>query len=777
MDFPLRTGDGGCSSAMTVKGKTIKNNQSTFIIMKTNKITLIFLLLLAFASGTFAQGFIEGTVYEETENGERTPLPGVNVYWKIVNEGVVTDANGHYKIPLHERIGCLVFSCISYENDTIHHLVEPAHYDHVFHSVHMLNEVEIQAREKASFINPIKAIAVQEITSENLKRAACCTLAGSFENNASVDVAYSDAVTGAKQIQLLGLSGIYTQMMTEIIPNFRGLASTFGLNYVPGTWMNGIQVSKGTSSVRNGFESITGQINVDYKEPLPDKSEKVFLNLYANSMLMTDFNFNGRVKVGKNDGIMLFGHVSHNHMKMDGNNDTFLDDPMTTQYNVFLRYTHPHKGRVGCKLGLKALKETRLGGQMDFDPKHRLDAGYNFYGIGINTERYEAFAKGGYHFDRKDTSLGTQHQVTYHKVNSYYGLTDYNANQLSYYGNLLFDSYIVNDHHSYSVGASYTYDKYNEHLNDSAFQRVEHVPGAFVEYNFTDDHHWNVIAGFRADYNSYYHKMLYTPRLHVRFKTHDELAIRVSAGRGYRSPNVLAENSTMLASAREIVFVDTPKMEEAWNYGINLTKGFDIGWRELTIQADFYRTDFVNQIVLDRDADAHQIRIYNLDGKSYSNSAQIEVNCEVFKDFDLTLAFRYNDVKMTINDTVREKPFVNRYKGLITMSYAPGTWQFDLTTQFNGDSRVPSLAGNATAVTAEQNIERSPFYVIMNAQIMKKLGKCWEIYVGGENLTNFKQTNPIIAASNPNSEDFDASMVWGPLSGIRAYLGVRFQIK
>ena len=745
--------------------------------MKTNKITLITLLLMAFATTAFAQGFIEGTVYEQNENGEKTPLPGVNVYWKIVNEGVVTDAHGHYKIPLHERIGCLVFSCISYENDTIHHMVEPAHYDHIFNSAHILNEVEIKAREKASYINPITPMAVQNITSESLKRAACCTLAGSFENNASVDVNYSDAVTGAKQIQLLGLSGIYTQMMTEIIPNFRGLASTFGLNYVPGTWMNGIQVSKGTSSVRNGYESITGQINVDYKEPLPNKSEKVFFNLYANSMLMTDFNFNGRVKVGKNDGIMLFGHVSHNFMKMDDNGDTFLDDPMTTQYNVFLRYNHPHIGHFGCKLGIKALKETRLGGQMDFDPKHRLDEGYNLYGIGINTERYEAFAKGGYHFDRKDTSLGLQQQVTYHKMDSYYGLTDYNANQLSYYANLLFDSYIVNDHHTYSVGASYTYDKYDEHLKDSTFLRVEQVPGVFAEYVFNDDHHWSVIAGFRADYNTYYKKMLYTPRLHIRFKTHDDFAIRVSAGKGYRSPNVLAENSTMLASARRIVFKNTPKMEDAWNYGINLTKSITFGWRDLILQADFYRTDFVNQIVLDRDADAHQVRIYNLDGKSYSNSAQIEANCEIFKDFDLTLAFRYNDVKMTINDTLREKPFVNRYKGLVTMSYAPGTWQFDFTTQFNGDSRVPDLSGNATAVAHGQDIRRSPFYVIMNAQVMKKLGKCWEIYIGGENLTNYTQKYPIISAENPMSEDFDASMVWGPLSGMRAYLGVRFSIK
>ena len=747
--------------------------------MKTKQLTLITLLLMAFATSAFAQGYIEGTVYEETD-GKRTPLPGVNVYWKIVNEGTVTDANGHYKIPLHETICCLVFSCISYENDTVHHMSEPAHYDHVFHSIHMLNEVEIAARQKASFINPIKAIAVQEISSEGLRRAACCSLAESFETNASVDVSYSDAVTGAKQIELLGLSGLYTQMMAENMPNFRGLASAFGLNYVPGTWMNAIQISKGTSSVRNGYESISGQINVDYKRPEPGESEKLFLNLYGSTMTMTELNFNTRWNVGKNGSMMVLGHANHNFMSMDGNGDGFMDDPMVTQGNIFLRYNYAKNWFEGM-WGVKALKERRFGGM----EHHNRDSEHNPHNFNINTTRYEAFSKTGFIFDRENTSLGFQQQFVFHDLgSSYFGRTGYDATQTSYYANLLFDSYLVNDHHKYSVGASYSYDKYDERLSelqinsDSTFQRIEHVPGVFAEYVFNDEHHWSVIAGFRADYNSYYQKMLYTPRLHVRFKTHDEFTIRASAGKGYRSPNVLAENSTIFSSARHLVFSQEPlKMEEAWNYGINLTKAIDIGWRELTLQADFYRTDFVNQIVLDRDADAHEVRIYNLDGKSYSNSAQIEANCEIFKDFDLTLAFRYNDVKMTINDTLREKPFVNRYKGLVTMSYAPGTWQFDFTTQFNGDSRVPDLSGNATAVAHHQDIKRSPFYVIMNAQITKKLGKCWEVYVGGENLTNFKQNYPIISADNPASEDFDASMVWGPLSGIRAYLGVRFQIK
>ena len=742
--------------------------------MKTKQLTLITLLLLAFTTGAFAQGFVEGTVYEESENGERTPLPGVNVYWKIVNQGVVTDANGHYKIPLHETICCLVFSCISYENDTVHHLSEPCNYDHVFHSIHMLNEVEIEARQKASYISSITPIAVESITSEGLRRAACCSLAESFETNASVDVSYSDAVTGAKQIELLGLSGLYIQMMAENMPNFRGLASAFGLSYVPGTWMNAIQISKGTSSVRNGYESISGQINVDYKKPEPTESERLILKLNGSTKTITEFNFNTRWKMGQHGNMMVLGHVNKNFMQMDGNVDGFMDDPMVTNGNLFFRYNYNNNRTFEGMWGVKALYENRYGGMMGGNPNvEPLDDKFR-----INTARYEAFSKTGFLFDRDDTSLGIQQQLIYHDLgSSYFGRTYYNATQLSYYANALFDSYIVNDHHKYSIGASYSYDKYDENLNDSTFQRIEHVPGAFAEYVFNDENHWSFIAGFRADYNSFYGKMLYTPRLHVRFKTHNELTVRASAGKGYRSPNVLAENSTMLASARQICFIEAPKMEEAWNYGLNLTKSFSLGWRELTLAADFYRTDFLNQIVLDRDADAHQIRIYNLNGKSYSNSAQIEANCEIFKDFDLTLAFRYNDVKMTINDTLREKPFVNRYKGLVTMSYAPGTWQFDFTTQFNGDSRVPDLSGNATAVANGQDIERSPFYVIMNAQITKKLGKYWELYLGGENLTNYKQEHPIISADNPTSDDFDASMVWGPLSGIRAYMGVRFQIK
>ena len=331
--------------------------------MKTIRALLI-TTFFAFVTMGFAQNVIEGTVYEKV-NGKKQPLPGVNVYWKIANVGTVTDEHGHYSIELHPTYKCLVFSFVGYENDTVHHMAEPKHYDHVMSSPLTLSEVEIAARQKAQFVSSLDPHHVEHITGEALRRCACCSLAESFETNASVDVAYADAVTGAKQIELLGLSGLYTQMMTENMPNFRGLASAFGLGYVPGTWMRGISVSKGTSSVRNGYESISGQINVDFKEPEEDHAEKLFFNGFVNTMAMTEFNFNTRVNLGERDGLLLLGHVGYNPMKMDGNGDGFLDDPVSSQYSVFLRYNHPNTGHFGCKLGVKALKENRLSGQMD----------------------------------------------------------------------------------------------------------------------------------------------------------------------------------------------------------------------------------------------------------------------------------------------------------------------------------------------------------------------------------------------------------------------------
>ncbi len=735
--------------------------------MKTKYISVLLGLLL---STVFLQAqSLRGIVYENVNN-DTIPLPGVNIYWEGTQKGTVTDAQGRFALKEAKGAHNLIFSFVGYANDTLHAHSSEALFTHVMSSALNLNEVEVVSREKTAFVSRMSTVNTTHIGSGELKKAACCNLSESFETSASVDVSYSDAVTGAKQIEMLGLSGIYTQMMSENMPDLRGLANSFGLGYVPGSWMESIQVSKGTSTVLNGYESMSGQINVEYKKP--SAGDKLFVNLFQNHMGRSEMNFNARTPLSKTLSTMLLGHVSHNGTRHDDNKDGFLDDPLYTQYNLFNRWDFIHNN-YDIQFGIKALKEEREGGQLSYDKQLPRDIN-NGYGVKMNTERVAAFLKTGFIFDRPVTSLGIQQQFTYHKLGSYFGLNDYDANQLSYYANALFQSYIGNTQHSYTTGASFIYDKYEEQLNDSLFARTEVVPGVFFQYSYSDGHHVNFIAGLRADHHNEY-GVFVTPRLHLRYNFNEHTILRATAGKGFRSPNVLAENTSLLASSRRLVFVNTPRMEEAWNFGLNLSKHFDIGNRELTVNIDGYRTSFVNQVIIDRDSDIDLISIYNLNGKSFSNSFQVEANYELLKGLDVTAAFRMNDVKMTYNDELLQKPLVNKYKGLVSMSYVTNQkkWQFDATAQFNGQSRLPNTEANPEIY---RQVAKSPAYTIFNAQVTKYF-RVWNVYLGGENLTNFKQNNPVIAAENPFGNHFDSSMIWGPISGIKVYVGLRYMIE
>lgn len=735
--------------------------------MKTKYISVLLGLLL---STVFLQAqSLRGIVYENVNN-DTIPLPGVNIYWEGTQKGTVTDAQGRFALKEAKGAHNLIFSFVGYANDTLHAHSSEALFTHVMSSALNLNEVEVVSREKTAFVSRMSTVNTTHIGSGELKKAACCNLSESFETSASVDVSYSDAVTGAKQIEMLGLSGIYTQMMSENMPDLRGLANSFGLGYVPGSWMESIQVSKGTSTVLNGYESMSGQINVEYKKP--SAGDKLFVNLFQNHMGRSEMNFNARTPLSKTLSTMLLGHVSHNGTRHDDNKDGFLDDPLYTQYNLFNRWDFIHNN-YDIQFGIKALKEEREGGQLSYDKQLPRDIN-NGYGVKMNTERVAAFLKTGFIFNRPVTSLGIQQQFTYHKLGSYFGLNDYDANQLSYYANALFQSYIGNTQHSYTTGASFIYDKYEEQLNDSLFARTEVVPGVFFQYSYSDGEKVNIIAGVRADHHNEY-GVFVTPRLHLRYNFNEHTILRATAGKGFRSPNVLAENTSLLASSRRLVFVNTPRMEEAWNFGLNLSKHFDIGNRELTVNIDGYRTSFVNQVIIDRDSDIDLISIYNLNGKSFSNSFQVEANYELLKGLDVTAAFRMNDVKMTYNDELLQKPLVNKYKGLVSMSYVTNQkkWQFDATAQFNGQSRLPNTEANPEIY---RQVAKSPAYTILNAQVTKYF-RVWNVYLGGENLTNFKQNNPVIAAENPFGNHFDSSMIWGPISGIKVYVGLRYMIE
>ncbi len=733
---------------------------------------IIIAMLVFVSSYLLVAQHTTGGVFENIK-GVDSPLAGASIVQLNTQNGTVAEETGHFHFHLKEDAPqVIVVSFVSYKNDTIY--LQETGYEHVkiiLSESKNLDEVEIKSRRKGSAISRTETRAVVNINGAELQKAACCNLSESFENSATVDVSYSDAVTGAKQIQMLGLAGIYTQLLTENIPNMRGLATPWGLGYIPGSWMESIQISKGTSSVINGYEAMAGQINVEYKKA--SEGEKFFLNAYGNQKGKIEANVNTRFQLTDKLSTAILVHAENMSTKHDLNDDSFIDQPLIKQINLFNRWRYVnHQFRM--RFGLKYLYENRQGGQMKFDPKkdHNIENGY---GIGVETNRYEGFLKLGYIFaHRANTSFGFQNQIVVDDQNSFFGLTTYNAKQFSYYGNFMFQSWIVDARHEFTTGISYIYDKYDEVLNDSAFYRTEKVAGAFGQYSFSNKKNLNVILGLRLDNHNLF-GLLFTPRIHVKYNINEQNAIRLSAGKGYRSPNVIAENSSLLATSKKLLFTEELKMESSWNYGFSYTTYFDIAARELSITADYFRTQFENQVIIDRETDYATIYVYNLDGQSYSNSFQIESSYELFKNFEVTLAFRYNDVKTTIGNELQEKPLVNKYKGLLALSYQTPLkkWQFDANIQAIGNQRLPYTGFYPVEY---QRPDHSPDYAIINAQITRYF-KRFEVYFGGENLGNYRQLDPIIAPEDPFGKYFDSSIVWGPITGIKVFAGFRFKIE
>jgi outer membrane receptor for ferrienterochelin and colicin len=724
---------------------------------------------------------LNGVVYGNHQDGSRTALPAANVYWEGTQKGVSADAEGKFSIdfPSGEKFR-LIASFIGYQNDTIHIPAGTKQVEFELWEGVVLGEAVISARRKGSYISRITPIQTEIITGAGLQKMACCNLAESFENSATVTVGFTDAVSGAKQIQMLGLSGIYTQMLDENIPALRGLASVFGWNYVPGPWLESIQVSKGTSSVVNGYESTTGQINLEFKKP--DLSETLFLNLFGSSDGRLEANLTSAVPVGKYlwTGLML--HGSTEQTEHDANHDGFLDMPKTKLFNIYNRwlYENPEK-EIESRTGFKFLYDERDGGQISEIARYQTH---------IENRNFNVSNKTGFAFGRKheNQSIGIINSFTHHEINSVYGAKSYDGKQNSFYSNVLVSSYIVNPSHKYVVGGSFLYDRFDEQYSDTLsinitpltqFQREEFVPGAFAQYTYSGNEKMTFIIGLRGDYHSRF-GMLFTPRTNFKYNITDHIIFRVSAGRGYRSPNVISENIGFLASSRnyQIQNIKNLDMEKAWNYGANLTFYIPMPKNEtLTVGLDYYRTDFDNQAIVDMEYHPRYVFFYNLNGKSYANAWQVDMNTTLFKGFDVFAAFRLNDTKITYSkgeqNFTTEKPLTSKYRALVNLSYATKfeKWKIDFTAQFNGSSRLPSLSDNGYFAVKEW----SPAYSLYFVQISKKT-KRLDIYAGCENIFNYKQKNPIVAAENPYSWNFDASRIWGPLMGRKIYAGIRLRI-
>lgn len=600
-----------------------------------------------------------------------------------------------------------------------------------------------------------------------LIRAACCNLGESFTTNPSVDVSYSDAATGARQIKLLGLSGTYVQMLTENIPNLRGAALPYSLGYVPGPWMQSIQVSKGASSVKNGYESTTGQINIEFLKP--QGTDGVRANVYQDSELKTEVNLDGSIHLNSRLSTATLLHFENRQMDHDGNGDGFMDMPKLRQYNLMHRWAYVSPRWIS-QLLLRGLHDERQGGQ---SAKHATLSSAPLYATAVETDRYEMQWKNGFTLNTDhNTSIALMLHGSWHDADYGFGYTRYDVTQKNGYAQLMFET-DIDDHHNISVGASLNHDNYDERFNplgtlpDAERRETrETTPGIYAQYTYKLGDRLTVMPGVRWDHSSLYGNFV-TPRLHLKYSPSDVVTLRTSVGKGYRSPHALAENTALLASGREVIVSPDLKQEEAWNMGLSIGLNLPVAERTLELNAEYYYTDFLNQMVINFDGarGAHTLSFENLDGRSYSHTLQVDATYPLWDGMSATAAFRLNDVRCTYDGARQVKPLTSRYKGLLTLSYKTPLqlWQFDVTGQLNGGGRLYDQS-------------RYPAYFQLQAQITREF-RNFSLYVGGENLTNYKIANPIQGARHPWDAGFDATQVWGPVTGAMAYVGLRFKLE
>ncbi len=734
----------------------------------------------ATASAMSAANMIRGIVMEIDKKGQFNPLENASVNWLGTNNGTITDKHGYFQLNPIGAEGQLVVSYVGFQSDTIA-VGNNNDLKIIMASKGKLKDIVVTSSQRASYIATISPIRTEVITAKELLKAACCNLSESFETNPSVDVSYNDAVTGSKQIQLLGLSGNYTQLTVENLPGPRGLATPLGLNAIAGPWIESIQLTKGTGSVANGFESIAGQINVELKKP--ENAEHLLANLYVNEFGKTDVNLNLNTKINKkwSAGLLLHDNFLINK-SMDINNDGFRDLPTGNQYSMVNRYKYDNGFGLMTQFGFKIMNDEREGGQVGYNEAIDKNTTNN-YGLSIKTNRYEAFAKIGYVFPQKVyKSIGWQIAGINHTQHSYFGFTNYHAKQESFYSNLIYQSIIGTTIHKFRAGLSFQYDNYNEDFNANNYARKEIVPGSFFEYTFSPDNQFSLIAGIRVDHHNLFGTFI-TPRLNARFEPAKGTIFRISGGRGQKTANIFAENMGVFVSARttNIIGAETNKpyglnAEVAWNKGIGFDQKFKLFNKDAMFSIDCFANDFTNQIVVDLE-NAREVRFYNLNGTSTSTSFQTELSIQPINKLGIRMAYRYFDVQTTYGAKLLQRPFVSAHRSFISIDYSTNNqWKFDYTLTYNGPKRIPSTSNNPAGFQLANN---SPEYTMMSAQISKSFGKkkMMDFYIGAENLTNFFQQNTILSADQPFSNYFDASLIWGPINGRMIYGGWRLTIK
>ena len=767
----------------------------------------IIAILLYLAAVTAAAQNFQGSVFYKNAEGSTEPLPFAQIYHLERGSLIESDANGKFSMNITART-TLVATYVGYTRDTV--VVDPgtAAANFYLSGENGIDASKVTAMQ--STLPKMKSVRTEVITAAGLCKMACCALAESFENSASITVGYADAVTGARQIKLLGLSGNYTQMLDENRPVMRGIAAPFGMSFVPGQWLESIQIAKGPSSVINGLEAITGQINMEHRKPTDETP--LFVNVYGSSDRMYEANIASAIQFNERWSMINMAHVGGTASKMDHNQDGFRDEPEDLQLNFTSRWLYYHPGGMQIRFGGRFLNDDRLGGQMNATKDNSFNVRNGIWGSKIKNRSIDGYFKIGVPLNEENTAnIALVADFNHHEFNSLFGLKNYDAKQNSAFANLIFQN-AFNESHRIELGATWQYDDIQQgygyrdlfsHFSIVGIpwydhSRKENAVSGFAEYTLTPGDSFTFVGGLNLQYNSL-HGWLFAPRANVRWAPADWVTLRALGGRGYRTANIFTDNLGIFSTGKDFFAPDDlDLLEDAWTWGGNLTFYLPFGAEDTDtyLSFDYFRNDFNRQVIVDPEtASPLGIAFYNLDGKSYTNTYQVDFSVNPLERFNITATFRYTDAKVTLRDqSLVERPMTSRYKGVLNMQYATAMskWTFDFTAQINGPMRLPKYAAQIW------EMETSPVYPMFYAQVTRKF-RGVDVYAGIENILGYRQHHAIICAGHPfgvfsgyhgylelaspsfermptAGEVFDASNVWGPLMGRKFYLGLRYTL-
>ena len=739
---------------------------------------IFFIFFICFSS--YSQELLTGKVSFLNKDNKVVLLEGVNIYWKDSSIGVISDKTGNYSIPFSKDSNILVFQILGFKQENI--IIENIKtYNHILiEQSDQLDEVVVSKRKKSIQKSYFKTQNIVNVSSDELLKAACCNVSESFETNPSIDVNYSNAITGVKQVRMLGLESPYLLITEENIPMVRGASQVFGLSFIPGPWVESMQITKGTGSVVNGFESISGQINIELQKPVVD--EPIFINVFRSNMGRNEMNFHLNRNINNKISTKFFLHADNNNSINDNNSDAFLDHPNYKGINFFNRwqYINLEKGIVSF-LGLRYMKEDKNAGEDVANLKLKRMPWLSE----INTQRFDSNFKFGYvNPNIPYQSIGFQMAYSNHEQISFFGNRNYNINQDSFYSSFLYNSILGNTMNKFKAGLNFSYDDFEELVDfeNKKYNRIDKSIGGFFEYSYDNLDKLSLVAGLRYDIHNNIGSF-FTPRFHLRFQPLDKSVFRFSIGSGRKSSNIFSENQGVFSSGRNIKILAKTASgkfyglnpEKAWNYGISFRQGFALNNQEGDVTIDYYITDFQNQIIVDFEKQG-ELQFYNLEGKSFAKSFQIEIDYSINNNINLKSAFKNYDVKKQYNSGFKQNPLTPKNRFFINLDFSSNLkenkaqWRFDFTYNWIGKQRLPLHSGQSSLKGY------SPSYVLMNTQLTRVFSEKFDIYLGAENLGSYTQNNPILGNNNPFGTNFDSTLIYAPINRAMIYLGLRLKL-